>query len=169
MKPDDGKRRIKYLSIAVRKFDMQGVEFKYAGLWNRIVATIIDTILILIFTLPLLVFAYGWDEYFYLAADDDAPFILGWADFLISWVLPFIVTMLFWVYKQATPGKMAVSVKILDAKTGLPASTTKLALRYFATIVAALPLFLGLFWIAFDKKKQGLHDKIAGTVVVKCY
>lgn len=171
VKPDDGKRRIKYLSIAVREFNMQSIEFKYASLWSRTVATAIDIFLILtlIFSLPFLIFACGWDEYLYLAVDNASPFILGLADFLTFLGLPFIVTMLFGVCKQATPGRMAVSIKILDVKTGLPASTAKLALRYFAIIVAALPLLLGLFWIAFDKKKQGLHDKIAGTVVVKCY
>lgn len=164
---------------------MQSCEFKYAGFWVRTVATITDTVLVLMYTLPLLIFSYGW-EYFDMVECDDAPFILGWAELLISWVSPFVLTMLFWVYKQATPGKMAVSVKILDAKTGLPASTAKLTLRYFVMFIATLPLLLmsiatspllfatlplllGLFWIAFDKKKQGVHDKIAGTIVVKYY
>jgi uncharacterized RDD family membrane protein YckC len=30
-----------------------------------------------------------------------------------------------------------------------------------------LPLFIGLIWVAFDKKKQSWHDKLAGTVVVR--
>ena len=39
--------------------------------------------------------------------------------------------------------------------------------RYFAYIVSFMPLYLGFIWIYFDKRKQGFHDKIAGTVVIK--
>ena len=39
--------------------------------------------------------------------------------------------------------------------------------RYFAYIPAMLIFMLGIFWIAWDKKKQGWHDKLAKTVVVR--
>ena len=41
-------------------------------------------------------------------------------------------------------------------------------LRYLGYVISAIPLFLGFIWIAFDKQKQGFHDKIAGTFVVVC-
>ncbi len=62
---------------------------------------------------------------------------------------------------------MLVSAKIVDAKTGQPASTGQLIGRYFAYIVSTLPLMLGFIWIAFDPRKQGWHDKLAGTIVVR--
>ena len=65
------------------------------------------------------------------------------------------------------PGKMAIRAKILDAKTGKNASTGQLIGRYFAYYISVIPLMLGIVWIAFDRKKQGWHDKLAGTVVVK--
>jgi len=37
----------------------------------------------------------------------------------------------------------------------------------YPQILRKRPFFLGIFWVAFDKKKQGWHDKLAGTVVVK--
>ena len=40
-------------------------------------------------------------------------------------------------------------------------------LRYVGIIISIIPLFLGLIWAAFDSRKQGWHDKIAGTYVVK--
>ena len=55
---------------------------------------------------------------------------------------------------------------IVDAQSGRPASTGRLVARYFAYIASSLPLFLGFAWIAIDRRKQGWHDKIAGTVVV---
>ena len=43
----------------------------------------------------------------------------------------------------------------------------KLVLRYIGYYISLLPLMLGFFWVGWDKRKQGFHDKIAGTVVVK--
>jgi len=40
-------------------------------------------------------------------------------------------------------------------------------LRYVGFIIAAIPLLIGLIWAAFDSRKQGWHDKIAGTVVIR--
>jgi uncharacterized RDD family membrane protein YckC len=138
----------------------QGIE--YAGFWVRTLASFIDTILIILITFPLLISIYGW-AYF----DEGKDLIAGPADFLISWVLPAIAVIVFWMYKQATPGKMVISAKIVDATTGQPASTAQLVGRYLAYFVSMIPLFLGVLWIAFDKRKQGWHDKLAGTVVIK--
>lgn len=62
---------------------------------------------------------------------------------------------------------MAVSAKIVDAKTGNAASTGQLIGRYLAYYLSLVPFCLGFIWVAFDKRKQGWHDKLAGTVVVR--
>jgi len=142
---------------------MQNQGLEYAGFWARAGASIIDTILIMLITLPFLLSIYGWA---YSDAEKTAM-LAGPADFLISWVLPTVAVIIFWVFKQATPGKMAISATIVDATTGEPASTAQLMGRYCAYFVSILPLFLGIFWVAFDKRKQGWHDKLAGTVVIK--
>jgi uncharacterized RDD family membrane protein YckC len=138
-------------------------EVKYAGFWIRTGAAIIDTLLIMLVTLPLLVAIYGW-AYF---DAEQTGIVAGPADFVISWVLPAVAVIAFWILKQATPGKMAVSTKIVDAESGNAASTGQLIGRYFAYFAATIPLGLGILWVAFDKKKQGWHDKLAGTVVVR--
>ena len=74
--------------------------------------------------------------------------------------------MIFWLTKQATPGKMAVSIKIVDAKTGGTLSMGQSIVRYLGYFIATVPLGLGLLWVAFDAHKQGWHDKMAGSVVV---
>lgn len=142
---------------------MQNQDLEYAGFWVRIGAAIIDSILMMLITVPLIVSIYGW-SYF---GEENTSIIAGPADFLITWVLPAIAVIAFWITKQATPGKMAVSAKIVDATTGRPASTAQLVGRYFAYFVSMIPLFLGVIWVAFDKRKQGWHDKLAGTVVIK--
>ena len=138
----------------------QNVE--YAGFWVRVGATLIDTLLIMLLIFPVLVAIYGWD-YFDV---EKTGFIAGPADFLLSWVAPAIAVIAFWMYKQATPGKMALSVRIVDATTGSPPSTGQCVGRYLAYYVSMIPLGLGFIWVAFDKRKQGWHDKLAGTVVI---
>ena len=134
---------------------------KYVGFWARVLATLIDSVLIMAITLPPLLGIYG------LAYLDNKDAVNGPADILISNILPMIVVILFWVKKQATPGKMAVSARIVDVETGGKPSKKQCVGRYFAYILSALPLGLGFLWVAFDSKKQAWHDKLAGTVVVK--
>ena len=71
------------------------------------------------------------------------------------------------VCKSATPGKMITRIKVVDAETGNKLSTGQRIGRYLAYYPATLPLFFGLIWVAFDKRKQGWHDKLARTLVVE--
>lgn len=137
-------------------------ELEYVGFWPRVGASLIDTILLMCLTAPILGLVYGMDYWL-----KDGPLVRGPADFVISWVLPAVVTILFWQRVQATPGKMAVSARIVDAETGEPASTIQLVFRYVGYLVSTLPLMLGFIWIAFDPRKQGWHDKLANTVVIR--
>jgi len=142
---------------------MQEQEMEYAGFWVRFSATLIDTVLLILLTFPPLVYIYGW-AYF---DAEKTGFIAGPTDFIISWVLPAIVVIVFWLQKQATPGKMMVGVQIVDAVTGKSISIGQAIVRYLAYFISFLPLGLGFIWIAFDRKKQGWHDKLAGTIVIK--
>lgn len=142
---------------------MQDNELEYAGFWVRTGASIIDSVLILLVTFPLLISVYGW-AYF---ENTQTSLFAGPADFFITWVAPAIAVVIFWIYRQATPGKMLLSLKIVDAETGNPTSTGQLIVRYLGYYVSIIPLLLGIFWVAFDKRKQGWHDKLAGTVVIR--
>jgi len=136
---------------------------QYVGFWSRFAASIIDTILMMIIVAPLVTWIYGADYW----VDPEKGFIAGPADFLLNWLLPAVAVILFWVYRQATPGKMAIGAKIVDAKTLGQPSTGQLIGRYLGYYVSIIPLFLGLIWVGIDAKKQGFHDKLAGTVVVR--
>ncbi|QBB72012.1 RDD family protein [Pseudolysobacter antarcticus] len=142
---------------------MQDQDLEYVGFWPRVGASILDTIILMLITGPLLIAIYGWS---YFTAQSKS-LIAGPADFLISWVFPAIAVILFWSYRQATPGKMVIAARVVDAETGRSLSIAQSIGRYLAYFVAMLPLFLGVIWIAFDPKKQGWHDKLAGTVVVR--
>ena len=135
-------------------------EFQYAGFWIRVGATVIDTILIMLITLPPLIGIYGL-EYF------ESTALVGAWDFWISTVLPAVAVIMFWIYKSATPGKMLTKIKIIDACNGGKLSAGQSIGRYLAYFISMIPLMLGIFWVGFDKKKQGWHDKLANTLVVK--
>ena len=145
-----------------------GDDWKYAGFWVRMFASMVDSILIAFITVPLLIMIYG-TQYFVGTDDPEVPVVWfeGPDEILIIDIFFIIVCILFWIYKSATPGKMVVHAKIVDAKTGQPPSAIRCIVRYFGYIISFLPLGMGFIWIAFDKKKQGWHDKLAGTVVIK--
>ena len=136
----------------------------YVGFWERVIASLIDSLLLTCITLPLMLAIYGW------AYIDKVNLQLGSAYYLVQWGLPVVAILAFWLYKQATPGKLALSARIVDAKTGAKPAPKQLLIRYLGYYLAVLPLGLGFFWIGFDARKQGWHDKLAGTLVVKpCY
>lgn len=134
----------------------------YVGFWKRFLATIVDTILLLLVIYPPLIAIYGWGYF----DPEKTGIIAGLPDFLLSWVVPFLLVLVFWNWKQATPGKMLVQAKIVDVRTGGKPTMMQWILRYVGYFISAIPLGLGYLWIAFDPRKQGWHDKIAGTVVV---
>ena len=105
---------------------------------------------------------YGVNEYL-----ESKSLVRGPMDFLISWVMPVVAVIVLWKLTSATPGKMLVGAKIVDARTGGPLGTGQCIGRWFAYLVSILPLGLGFVWIAFDPRKQAWHDKLAGTVVLR--
>ncbi len=138
---------------------MKNIE--YAGFWVRVGAAFIDTILMLVFIVPIMVLIYGQE---YLS---DTSSYYGIWDFIFNYLIPAIVVMLFWVYRAATPGKMFFDLKIVDAETGGKITVGQTIGRYLGYYVSIFPLMLGIIWVGLDKRKQGWHDKIARTVVIR--
>jgi uncharacterized RDD family membrane protein YckC len=135
----------------------------YAGFWSRFLAFLIDSLILTVVLVPLMIALYG-RQYFSLEHQ-----LSGQAGGVWDWVVNLalaVATILFWRYRGATPGKMAIGAKIVDAQTGGVPSTGRLILRFFAYIASILPLGLGFLWIAIDRRKQAFHDKIARTVVI---
>ena len=91
-----------------------------SGFWARVGAAMIDTLLLLVICAPLVTLVYGRT---YWTSD---AFLQGPADFLINWLLPAIAVIVFWTYRQATPGKIAIAARIVDAETGGKPSTRQL-------------------------------------------
>lgn len=140
---------------------MDANELEYVGFWPRLGATLIDALLISFFTVPLMRMVYGVGYW------DDFALVRGPADAVINWILPAIATVAFWLARQATPGKMVVGARIVDAVTGEPPALGQCVIRYLGYFVSAVVLCLGYVWVAFDPRKQGWHDRLANTVVVR--
>jgi len=156
-------------------------DVEYVGFWPRVGAAMIDTVLLALVTTPLLIAVYGWTYYEpaqELKVDDPNKILSqldlnslglglkGPADFLIQYVAPAIAVVMFWIYLKATPGKMAIRAEVVDAKTLAPLTVGQSIGRYLGYYASIFPCCLGLIWVGIDPKKQGFHDKLAGTVVI---
>lgn len=136
-------------------------QIQYAGFWRRFAATMVDGLVVAIVIYVPLSLIYG--EQYWLGDD----VINGFWDVVLSYILPFVGTIWFWLRYLGTPGKMALHLEVVDAKTGTKMSSDQAVLRYFAYLASILPLGLGFIWVAVDRRKQGWHDKLAGTVVIR--
>lgn len=131
----------------------------FIGFGLRVWAWVIDVLAFVLFSVPLLYAIHGRN---YLQS---TVTVRGGLDALNNVVFPSVVMLLFWGVCSATPGKMAISAKIVDARTGKKPTVLQFLLRYVGYYLSALPLGLGFLWVIFDRRKQGWHDKLARTVV----
>jgi uncharacterized RDD family membrane protein YckC len=129
----------------------------YAGFWRRVAAFIIDGLLLSAVTVPLSLAIGGEDAY--TAGSTTASSIST----AISWLYYALMES---SARQATLGKMALGIIVTDLE-GRRIGFGKATGRYFAKILSALIIGIGFLMVAFTEKKQGLHDMLAGTLVVK--
>ncbi len=141
----------------------QQTDIVYVGFWARVLASIIDTLCALMIIIPVILWVYG-TEYLALV---ESKFFAGPVDLLVQYIFPAVAIITFWLTRQATPGKMAIGAKVVDATTLGKLGVGQAILRYLGYYLSMIPLFLGIIWVGFDAKKQGWHDKIAGTLVIK--
>ena len=132
--------------VLIKKKDYKKLPVKkrYAGFLWRVLAGLIDNIILAIISVAL------------------------------SFIVPFIGVFIYWLYfailqssgKRSTLGMRVCDIKIHDEhfnKLGF----WRLTGRYFATGLSGIILLIGFFMIAFTKRKQGLHDLVARTIHTK--
>ncbi|MBP9787244.1 MAG: RDD family protein [Acinetobacter sp.] len=133
-------------------------KYEYAGFWIRLGASIIDNIIIMVALVPIGMLM-GWNSMY-------SSEMTSTADWL--WQILMAAFCVFcWVKFAGTPGKRLLRLKVLDERTGENVTVGQGIIRYIGYFPAILVLFIGLIWVAFDPKKQGWHDKMAKTVVVR--
>jgi uncharacterized RDD family membrane protein YckC len=131
----------------------------YGGFWIRVVAYIIDFII-------LGVIGGVIDAIFHANPSDASASGNGIAG-LINFVIDIAYFAGQWTYFGATLGQRVFKLRVVDANTGQPIGLGKALLRWVGLVVSFLVCFVGVIWVAFDARKQGWMDKIAGTLVVQ--
>lgn len=130
---------------------------RFAGFWIRFAALFIDAILVSI--LNGFISALMGEPIYNPEPDAEQSLIstvTGWLYFAIMESSG----------RQATLGKMAVGIRVVNAD-GERISFAQATGRYFSKILSVLIIFIGFIMAAFDQRKQALHDRIAGTFVLR--
>jgi uncharacterized RDD family membrane protein YckC len=137
-------------------------EYRYAGFWWRVLAAIVDGVILMVASSVLArVLGVGPDSF-----GDDGNSNRG--------LLSLITLVGDWLYfallesssLQATLGKAACGIIVTDDQ-GHRISFGRATGRYFAKIVSALILMIGFMMAGWTRRKQALHDLMAGTLVLK--
>jgi uncharacterized RDD family membrane protein YckC len=84
----------------------------------------------------------------------------------LTWIISIAYYVGFLAWRGQTPGKMIVGIKVIRTDKN-PLTLRDSVVRYCGYLVSLFSFCAGFIIIAFDKKKQGFHDKIADTYVVK--
>ena len=132
----------------------------YGGFWIRVVAYLIDAILLSIAFYIIGVVSglnmMATDYEHYHPTSNLLSLVIGWLYFALMESSE----------RGATVGKMAMNLRVVTDK-GQRLSFLNATGRYFAKFVSALILGIGFLMVAFTERKRGLHDMIAGTLVIK--
>lgn len=133
----------------------------YIGFWKRAVAYAIDWLwMYIVAKVSVIALMISGS----LGMDNT---VINNSSLALQFLIPFFITLLFWKFFAATPGKMIFRAKIVDAETLQPVPLWRFALRYVGYFVSTITILIGFIWVGFDQHKQGFHDKIAKTVVIK--
>jgi uncharacterized RDD family membrane protein YckC len=149
--------------------------YKFAGFWRRLVAYAIDCAIInIIFGVFLMVVFFAFLSgsvsadsglgFFSALLDQENLSFLGLAVFTFYIVLCISYFTYFHGINGRTPGKMLLSLQVLSVD-GTPVGFGIAFLRSVGYLLSAI-FYIGFIWAAFDRRKQGWHDKIAATVVI---
>lgn len=148
--------------------------YKFAGFWRRLVAYLIDSTIItiiffILFVIAMMAFLFG------SMSGNSSEWLADLMDptrassiLIFTWIFYAAMTIAYFTYFHGatgrTPGKMLIGLQVLCAD-GTSLSFGIAFLRAVGYFVSSI-FYLGFIWVAFDKKKQGWHDKIADTVVI---
>jgi uncharacterized RDD family membrane protein YckC len=177
------------LPVASRPIPAPG--WSYVGFWRRVAALLIDSFLLtvllwasLLIVLPRLAggdfgAAFGSGAYVVdptthqititpagAAALRRMVGLILWLEltFVVGWAL---YQVLFWWRFGATLGQRALGIQIRRLRDGTRPTLWTAFLRAIGYLISGWALGIGFFWVAFDARKQGWHDHIAGTVAVR--
>ena len=136
---------------------------RYAGFWVRLVAFILDAIVLGVITAALAPLVGGGS----VITVEDGTYAVDYTANAVGLLIDLVYFVGFWTWRGQSPGMIPFNMRIVLAADGGKVDVVRALLRYVGLIISFVVLLLGVIWIAFDRRKQGWHDKIAGTVVVR--
>jgi uncharacterized RDD family membrane protein YckC len=134
------------------------------GFGRRLIATLIDGILLAFFTF-MVAFAIGFVGIFVQMFKPDDTLALEGLIIICGVILSVIYYVGYWSKSGQTIGNTLLGIKVVG-QDGSGLSRGKAFLRYIGYIVSGILWSIGFLWVAFDRKRQGWHDKIVGTYVI---
>lgn len=157
-------------SVAAPPMHIAPAGVRYGGFWIRVVAALIDVIAVGVVIGPVSLIIgvmtglAGHAVQMPKPGVDVASFLItGCFNTLVNWLYAALLESSSY---QATLGKMALGMKVTDLE-GRRLSFARASGRHFAKILSGLSLFVGFLMVGFTRRKQGLHDMIAGTLVMR--
>jgi uncharacterized RDD family membrane protein YckC len=133
----------------------------YAGFWIRLVAFIIDAVALGILSAALAPF-FGTAQ-----VVPTNGFEIDYGANALSTLFGLAYFVGFWAWRGQTLGMMPFNLRVVRVDDGGSVDILRALLRYVGLIISFIVILLGVIWVAFDGRKQGWHDKMAGTVVVR--
>ena len=146
----------------------------YGGFWRRFFAFLIDKTIVYALSINFCVIAVvavglGSDiKGILFSAPEEITGRIGVFTslcLLVSALTDMIYFTLFHGIAGQTPGKTLFRLQVIGT-SGAPVTTGTAFLRWVGYLISTVFFFLGFLWVAFDRRKQGWHDKIAMTQVV---
>jgi uncharacterized RDD family membrane protein YckC len=138
----------------------------YVGFWWRVLAYIIDYCVLLIPS-GIVGFVFGLIAAAGAGNSQQTRIVINLGGNLLGIIVGWLYSVLMESSpKQATLGKMAIGVIVIDAQ-GDRLTFGRATGRYFGKIVSGLILCIGFMMVGWTARKQGLHDIMAGTYVIK--
>ncbi len=152
----------------VTQFARESYTVDYAGLWLRTLAMAIDgailgTLIWLFNGVWSLAFGRGWMG---TAASGAAGGVYWFFAILIPFLMVTGYFIGFWRWRGQTPGKMVLGIRIVRFN-GDAIGWGGAIMRLLGYSISVVPLLIGFIWIGFDTRRQGLHDKLAETYVIR--
>ena len=141
--PPSGRER-----YAATEVPSEATSVEYMGFWIRFLASLIDSVILFIVALILGAITAGASAY-------------------IQLIINILYYVLFTGLRGQTPGKMVVGIQVLTREGEVPGIGRAILREVIGKFVSGIVLLLGYIWVAFDPNKQGWHDKIAGTYVIR--
>ena len=161
-----------------KKKEPQGYLGYYAGFISRLVAFFVDmaviaisfTIIGWLFTVTATMMQFRNILGFSLR---QFPQILAILDHIASPAVVAVITLIysfgyfifFWSMTGQTVGNAFLGLRVITTQ-GKRVPIWRAVLRLAGYVISFATLFLGFLWIVVDNRRQGLHDKIAGTYVI---